>query len=195
VLEALGQLGDKRAVPPVAAKLTDSDPEVRQRAVATLAELGDESVIEKLVLAIVDEHSGVRQAAARALTEVDPGWYRSEQVQQLLPTLRAALKHRDAGVQYAASTLLRQITGLGPVEAAASSPQPHPPQAQPAAIEILCALLGDADAEVRLAAAESLGRLRSPAASEALKAAAKDSVSWVQAAAREALAALSPAAP
>ena len=183
-LGALGRLGDRRAVQPVAACLKDKEEEVRQQAAETLGRLGDASVLEPLVLAMVDEQSGVRQAAARSLSVIDSYWERSVAAHTLIPRIEAALRHNNAGVQYAASGLLRRLTGRMPSAAAHTDSE----RKTRSLVRILQEMLLDADAEVRLAAAESMGRLRWPVCAGALKTALDDSSDWVKLAAQEALA-------
>ena len=47
--EALGQLGDKRAVEPLIAALQDDVENVRQAAAEALGQLGDERAVEPLI--------------------------------------------------------------------------------------------------------------------------------------------------
>ena len=156
---------------------------LRQQAAETLGRLGDASILELLVLAMVDEQSGVRQAAARSLSMIDSYWERSVAVHTLIPRIEAALRHNDAGVQYAASGLLRRLTG----RVATADAHPDLKRKAAALVRILQEMLLDADAEVRLAAAESMGRLRWSACAGALKTALDDSSDWVKLAAQEAL--------
>jgi HEAT repeat protein len=182
-LGALGRLGDRRAVEPAAACLEDKEEEVRQQAAETLGRLGDASVLEPLVLALVDEQSSVRQAAARSLSILDSYWERSVAAHTLIPRIEVALQHNNASVQYAAAGLLRRLTGRLPTAAAHTDSE----RKTRVLVRILQDLLLDADAEVRLAAAESMGRLRWSAYAGALKTALDDSSDWVKRAAREAL--------
>jgi HEAT repeat protein len=101
----------------------------------------------------------------------------------LIPRIEAALRHDNAGVQYAASGLLRRLTGRTPTAAAHTDSE----RKARTLARILQEMLLDADAEVRLAAAESMGRLRWSACAGALKTALDDSSDWVKLAAQEAL--------
>jgi len=189
-LGALGRLGDRRAVDLVAACLEDKEEEVRQQAAETLGRLGDASVLEPLVLALVDEQGSVRQAAARSLSLIDSYWERSVATHNLIPRIELALQHNNASVQYAAAGLLRRLTGRAPSATAHSDAD----RKTRALVRILQDLLLDVDAEVRQAAAESMGRLRWTAYAGPLKSALGDSNEWVKLAAQEALKEIGPGA-
>ncbi|HEY9173479.1 MAG TPA: HEAT repeat domain-containing protein, partial [Verrucomicrobiae bacterium] len=191
-LEALARLGQRDALTAVLGRLNDPDPEVREAAADTTAALGDEQVIEPLLPNLVDVHAGVRQATLRALNRISPNWERSPCVQNMVGRLQAAAKHDDSGVQYAAVTLLKRITGLSTTELSQASERARAAARAQRIAEVLSALLHDRDAAVRLAAAEAIGRERSPACADALRQALDDPDHWVQVAVREALAALSP---
>ncbi len=188
--ETLGKLGDRGALPAILELVKDGDQEVRQQAVESLGRLGDESAIDSLVLAMIDKDMGVRQAAARAAMMLDPYWARSPRIQALLPDLQAALQREDAGVQIAAAGLLRRLTGRSANE---HLPSP-PPKVRTAEDDFMTGffqrLLTDPDEDVRLAAAEALGRGRSPATIPSLQIALTDRCKWVRRAAEEGIAAV-----
>ncbi|MEI2723167.1 MAG: HEAT repeat domain-containing protein [Verrucomicrobiota bacterium] len=183
--EALGRFEDRSALPAVLKLVKDRDQEVRQNAVDALGRVGDETTLDNLVLAMVDEHMGVRQAAARAATTLDPYWQRSPRIQALVPELQAALRHGDSGVQVAAAGLLRRLTGRSATELLSSSPKRVGTLAGDSMTEFFQRLLLDADEDVRLAAAEALGRERSPATIPALQTALSDKSKWVRRAAEQ----------
>jgi HEAT repeat protein len=184
--EALGRLGDRRALPAVLTLLRDQDQEVRQSAADALGKLGDDSVVENLLMGMVDEHMGVRQAAARSLVMVEPYWERSERVRAFLPQLQEAVSNRDPGVQVAAAALLRRLTGRTAAEFLASEAK-LPAQEGDELTDLLQRLLSDHDEYVRLAAAEALGRLQLPACVPPLQTALRDQSKWVQQAAERGL--------
>ncbi len=190
VLEALGKLGDTRAFQSVAARLEDKDQEVRESAAEALGRVGNESIVEKLVLTMVDAHSGVRQAAARALTRISPNWENSERVQRLLPEIQAATKNKDASIQSAAANLLRRVAGQNSNDLTLMPARDQAERRQQSIVRILQDLLRDADADLRLAAAEAIGRLRLSACADALKTARDDANKWVKLAAQSSLATL-----
>ena len=189
VLESLGRLGDTRAAPSVAKHLEDKDNEVREVAADVLGRVGDESLVEKLVFTMVDAHHGVRQAAARALTKIYPRWETSERVQRLLPEIQAQLKNRDVSVQSAAASLLRRVgkTGESGLGISLSTSRDDSERSQHSLVNLLRELLLDGDLDMRLAAAEIIGRMKLTACADALKAALNDSVPVVKLAAQSAL--------
>lgn len=186
-LEALGKLGDTRAFPSVAKHLDDADKEVREVAADALGNVGNETIVEKLVFTMVDAHSGVRQAAARALTRIYPQWEKSDRVKRLLPEIQAAMKHRDVNVQSAASNLFQRVAGptMSSATIASATPLRSPP-----AVTILREMLHATAAELRLAAAQSIGRMKLKECEADLRERLQDSEKTVQQAAQDALAKL-----
>ncbi len=65
--EALGNLGDARAVEPLIKALGDGDEDVRHAAAGALGKLGDIRAVEPLIKALGDGDGRVRREAARAL--------------------------------------------------------------------------------------------------------------------------------
>ncbi len=71
--EALGRLGDPRAVEPLTAALNDRDSGVRRAAIKALGQLGHPRAVEPLIAALGDQRYEVRPAAAEALGQLgDP---------------------------------------------------------------------------------------------------------------------------
>lgn len=68
--EALGEIGDARAVQPLCAALRDKDVDVRRAAAWALTKIGDVRAVESLRAALKDKESRVRQAAAEALKKL-----------------------------------------------------------------------------------------------------------------------------
>ena len=68
--EALGQIGDARAVGPLIAALRDDISSVRQAAAEALGQIGDTSAVEPLIAALRAASLGVRRAAADALGQI-----------------------------------------------------------------------------------------------------------------------------
>jgi HEAT repeat protein len=64
---ALGQLGDRRAVPLLVARLQDPSPQVRETTAWALGQIGDLAAMPALVATLEDDSAGARQAAAWAL--------------------------------------------------------------------------------------------------------------------------------
>ena len=65
--EALGKLGDQRAVDPLIKALQDSERWVHRSAAEALGKLGDTRAVEPLIEALRDSEKQVSQAAAKAL--------------------------------------------------------------------------------------------------------------------------------
>jgi HEAT repeat protein len=196
-LESLGRLGDTRAFQSVAKHLDDADQEVREVAAEALGRVGDETIVEKLVLTLVDGHSGVRMAAARALAKIDPDWETSDRVQRLLPDIQAAMKNKDAGIQSAAAALLRRVSVASPADPAAlSAPARNDAERKQRLVtEALRELLRHPHPGLRLAAAETVGRLQLAPCADALKAVLTDPDPRVGLAAQNSLAVLASGAP
>jgi len=68
--EALGKLGDTRAVGSLIAALQDEDIEVHHAAAWALGEIRDARAVDPLIAALQDEDVEVRRAAAWALGEI-----------------------------------------------------------------------------------------------------------------------------
>jgi HEAT repeat protein len=187
-MQSLGQLGDRRALDPILGMLQDNDAEIRQQAADALGRLGDPSVVEKLVLTMMDSEMGVRNAASRALTMIEPYWERTEVVHALIPQIEACARNKEVSIQYAATMLLRRISvPIAPGGAPAPQRIEVSRPSGPALGVILQNLLADPDPDVRLAAVESLGRMKSPEAAAALRPALSDSNDWVRLAANSAV--------
>ncbi len=182
-LESLGKLGDTRAFPSVARHLDDMDKEVREVAADALGTVGNESIVEKLVFTMVDAHSGVRQAAARALARIYPHWERSDRVKRLLPEIQAAMKHRDINVQSAATSLFQRVAGPDTNKPSVPTTSLRPSNL----VGILRKLLDDTDTEIRLVAAETIGRMKLKECEEDLKKLSGDLDDGIKQAAQNAL--------
>jgi HEAT repeat protein len=178
-IEALAQIQEPRAAPFLAEVLRDPDAEVRQAAIEALAKLPDAAPLELLILALADPHSAVRDAAAEALAEIDPDWKCSEAARAAMPAMEALQHDRDYWVRSTATEILHRIT-------IAKKPVPKPTE-PPRAQASLITALKDWDRDMRLAAAEALGRLRDTGTAQALHFASKDSDEWVRQAAWRAL--------
>ena len=62
--EALGRLGNRRAVEPLLAALTDEDATVRRRAIGALGTIGDTRGLKPLIAALNDGEPTIRRRAA-----------------------------------------------------------------------------------------------------------------------------------
>ena len=68
--EALGEIGDTRAVEPLIQALKDKDYDVRRHAAEALGEIGDTRAVGPLLQALKDKDDAVRRYGAEALGEV-----------------------------------------------------------------------------------------------------------------------------
>jgi len=68
--EALGEIGDPRAVEPLIATMKDINIDWRHKAVEALGKIGDIRAVEPLIAAMNDKNEQVRRAAATALEHI-----------------------------------------------------------------------------------------------------------------------------
>ena len=130
VVEALGEIRDKRAVQPLITALKDESSAVRREAAEALGRIGDEQAVEPLIAALKDEEYAVRKLAVvalgaigdtRACEPLNSGFeHRRLSIEevaealsaigcgQLLATLIAGLK-QDAWTQKLAAQMLGKI--------------------------------------------------------------------------------------
>ena len=99
--EALGKIGDRRAVELLIEALRDGNPMVRIAAAEALGKIGDKRAVEPLIEALKDENAGVREAAAWALGEIGD--------KRAVEPLIEALKDEDEWVRLKAAWALRAI--------------------------------------------------------------------------------------
>ncbi len=99
--DALGQIGDLRAVEPLIYALKDEDRIVKEAVARALGELKDLKAVEPLIQTLEDEYSRVRGAAAWALGELDD-------VRAVEPLIKV-LKDENWGVRLDAARALVKI--------------------------------------------------------------------------------------
>jgi HEAT repeat protein len=166
--QALGEMGDLRAVEPLVVALGDQHLYVRAYAAESLAELGDARAVEPLICALGDEVPFVRAHAAQALGELGDA--------RAVGALLKALTDGDADMRAVAAW------ALGELDASQ-------------AVEPLIGLLGDRDAEVRVSAACSLGNLGDRRAAGPLARALEEEDDYVKKKMKEALAMIEASGP
>jgi HEAT repeat protein len=145
--QALGQLGDARAVEPLLASLGDSDTGVRLAVEQALGQLGDARAVEPLLALLGGRDVYVSEKAAQALGQLGDA--------RAVEPLLASLGERSRDVRWVAAQALGQL-GV-------------------AAVEPLLASLGERSRDVRWVAAQALGRLGDARAVEPLLASLGDS--------------------
>ena len=133
IIEALGQIGDTRAVEPLIAFLNHKEAKIRECTAASLGKLRDTRAVESLIAALNDEQERVRWYAADSLGKIgDP---------VCVDSLIKLLSDTNARVRESAVTALGQIGNQQ-------------------AIESLIKALQDADKRVAEQAAESLVNIK-----------------------------------
>ncbi len=143
---ALGKIGDSRAVAPLIAVLKDKN--LRKDAVEALGKIGGPAV-DPLIAALKDEDRHVRRAAAEALGKIgDP---------RAVEPLNASLEDKADYVRVIAAEALGKIGDLR-------------------AVEPLVNALKDKARDLRMTAANALGKIRDPRAVEPLVATLLDTV-------------------
>lgn len=153
VIEALGQLGDARAVRPLLQALRSPEPAVCVAAIDTLSRLGDVQAIEPLIPMLRHKNARVRCTAVEAL-----GRFRAAVAAD---SIRGLLKDSVWEVRREAAESLGRLNDRE-------------------AVVPLAEVLQDGDADVREAAAISLGSLRDRRAIGPLVLALKDPTSGVR---------------
>jgi HEAT repeat protein len=140
--EALGQMGDARAVEPLLEVLTDPDRDVRIGAANALGQIGDLSAVEPLLGSLRDEDPGVREAAVGAFCRLGGALGEHFDSRAIAPLIES-LKDGYAAVREGAAGALGK---MGP----------------PAVMPLLDALR-DPDGAVRKGASEALVKIGAPA--------------------------------
>ena len=172
--EALSNIGDARVIEPLIGAMQDRDKDVRMMVAQALGQLRNTLAVEPLILALIDPEEGVRQAAARSLKILDRNWQKSAAARRVLPQIDAALSHREYWVRQSAATLLVQITQIQSDEPSLANVSARNKQYRQMAYDSLVGLLEDADRDLRMAAAEGLGRIGDARAIGPLTARLKD---------------------
>ena len=158
---ALGVIGDRRAVAPLADLLArDSFPEVRNEAATSLGRLGGPEATDGLTKAIADSDPYVRKAVVSALGKVGG----PEAAARLIETMDDS----DSGVRCYVAEALGRVGG-------------------PKAAARLIEAMDDSEPHVRYWVAEALGKVGGPEATARLTEAMTDPDPKVRDAAREAL--------
>ena len=187
---ALARVQDPSIVDALIAALKDQNEDVRCAAASSLGRIGDARAIGPLVLALKDSETNVRKNAGGALTVIDAKWAESEAARKQAPELRTSLSSADWFVRNAAASILKQL-GENQVQ---TGDQPDAEMATPArrrqqvVLAAFLDMLQDADEDLRLAAAHSLGRIRDNGARAPLMSALSDTDTAVRRVASEALA-------
>lgn len=189
-LGGLGLIGHPDALPPLLAMLRSADPGRRMDALRAIGERGGPGAVDALQwMAAADVDSRVVEAAISALARLA-----TPEAIEMLITLTSDPTRQDSCIAALAELGKERIEligkGLNHVQSGVrrSVVNALGRMKQPLASELLSAALDDADASVRLAAANALAHLGSRAAERKLVAMARaDSDSSVRRAAQNAL--------
>ena len=189
---ALSKVKDPNTVDALAAVLKDQSVDVRSAAAVSLGKMGDARAIGPLVLALKDGESEVRRMAAGALAQIDSKWAATEAARKMAPEMRSALGSDDWAVRRAAAAVLEQMgesktPSMEQPDTEMMTPARRPQQA---VLTIFMDLLKEADADLRLAAADTLGKLGDIRARSPLMTALTDGDFTVRQAATQALSSL-----
>jgi HEAT repeat protein len=180
-VEALGNFKDPQVVEPLMQLLKDPDRDTRLATVKALGKTADIRAIYPLVLAMKDDQEIVRQAAEGAIVKIDPAWEKTEAARQAIPELEIAIKASEYWVRTSAAAILKRIVGEARAADITTSDFANPATyIRKETADILLAVLTHEDADLRLAAAEALGRLGHKPAVDMLAAALNDSDEWVR---------------
>jgi len=152
--EALGEVGDERAVGPLMVALsnlgeTDIEEAAFSALTAVVTRIGAATTFP-LSMALMDRNQKVREAATTMLVRVG-----RTTIEPPIEILEILLRHSDLDVQKAAAQALREI-------------------GDPRAVELLVGALKDADSNVRKAAVRALEQIGDARAVEPLVSALKD---------------------
>ena len=101
--EALGEIGDPKAVDPLIASLKDDDERLRASAAYALGALGDAKAVEPLAAALEDESVLVAANAAEALGKLGD--------KKALGPLIEAMQFADGDVKFFAHASLKTLSG------------------------------------------------------------------------------------
>jgi HEAT repeat protein len=131
----------------------------------------------------------MRRMAGAALTRIDTKWAESDAARKLAPELRSALGSGDWAVRRAAAYVLERLgERQSPTELPDTSIATPARRRQLAVLTAFTDLLRDTDADLRLAAVQSLGRLGGTYARSPLMTALSDMDKTVRVAAAQSLA-------
>lgn len=156
--EALGKVGDARAVEPLIQAMQDEDDWLQEKAIEALGEIGDARAVNPLIQALKDERGLIQYVAGVALGKMG---------EPAVEPLLQALEDKDTWARDGAARALGEIGDAK-------------------AVEPLAGMLRQKDSRVRELAAEALGGIGEPALEHLIQA-LKDRAPAVRKAAAEAL--------
>jgi HEAT repeat protein len=184
VVEALGRIKETSMVEALLPLLRDSDHDVRETTCDTLGKIHETRAIPALVLALTDSQTSVRLCASAALRDIDTDWDKHPAARAALPQLQEALNDREYWVRQAAREAIQRIENAedSPLERVGSIDEK-----MGAALNVLAAIVGHSQRDLRQAAVEALGRFGNPQLAHLLQARLRDDDPWVRECVGEAL--------
>ena len=131
-IQALGNIGDKRAIPDLIVALKDINSVIRSASANSLGQIKDNRVVPELIVALRDQVSDVRTAAAIALGMIED--------KTAVPELILVLKDKDSAVR------VHGVEALGKIR-------------DKIAVPALIELLNDKASDVRQSVVVALGKM------------------------------------
>lgn len=178
--DALGQIGDERAIDPLAEVMLDSDRGRQLHAARALQRIGGPEVIEHLTRMLRSEDMGLVRDAARVLADLgEPGTTPLLEMAESNDSERRsialwALERSEADSPVADSMLFDALEDQDPAARAAAIRRLGSPEHREM-FEKVAEAASDESASIRRAAVEALGGMADPRAIETLKEALPDS--------------------
>jgi len=167
--------------------LKDPDHDVREVTVTALGEIGDARAVERLIASLTDSQSSVRQLASAALRKIDYAWEKSEAARRTIPDLKVALQSNEYWVRHSAAEVLAKLDKTRAAQPQLAAMDTAIRLRHQVAVDALLNALTDYDSDMRLAAAEALGRIGDARLAKPLTSGLTDANPWVRQAAARAL--------
>jgi HEAT repeat protein len=161
-IEALGDIGDRRAVEPLIAVLKGTANDLRFHAAKALGKIGDPRALEPLIAILKDKKLFNRQAAAAALEVMH--WRPGKDENSIAYWI--VMENWNKCVEIGASAVQSLIAVLmdGNKDQRMAAADALGSIGDPRAAEALIAMQGDKDNDIRDAAAFALGKMNDPSA-------------------------------
>jgi HEAT repeat protein len=143
--EALGEIGDPRAVEPLLTALRSGEI----ASAAALGKIGDARAIGPLVAALASTYEGLRTASKMSLDQINPQWRELDDARKIFPELAAKRTSRSLSDRYAAGDAMRDV-----------DPHWEKTGTFKVAVPILLEALQSTYSDIRYNAAELLGYIK-----------------------------------
>lgn len=192
--QALGQIGDARAVEPLISVLNHSDWHVRDAAVEALGQIGDARAFNPLLAALKDGEGYVSHSASTALKRMEPKLNDQQRVHAAIAQAGIVPARWKEVVGFGSIAVQPLIASLndGAINVRQKVIEALGQIGDVQAVQPLIAALNDNHGDIRYSAAQALGQIGDARAVEPLRAALYDSDSSVRSSAAEALKPMEP---